>query len=99
MAGCQGCPCCSGGDGSANTETSTASTNTEPTAEQDTVPTASTALLKVGMSPYYDILGDLLLLLHGKADGIVDQTPFLRLAAMAMEFELADRWADGVNVG
>lgn len=78
---------------------STESTPSVPTAKEsaETADSATTESQSSGTShpssPYLDILADLLFVLHGD-DDLVDVTPLLQIAAMAIELELAERLLD-----
>lgn len=83
--------------GTANGVTITNHTPFDPTVSPDNAAPATTDQPRIGTqqtppnSPYWDIVADLMLILHYGKDAAVDSTPLLDIAALALEHELAER--------
>lgn len=79
---------------------STTVTSFAPMGSLDNAEFATTEPPKTGIqqtppdSPYWDIVADLMLILHYGKDATVDETPMLSIAAFALEHELASRMLD-----
>lgn len=102
----RGCIFCRSGNSSVSGESNTANTVSVPT-KTDAAPIAasvSTESRRTGIAPdeYVSILADLGFMLSGDEE-LVDVTPLLKIAVMAIELELADRllagWDPLLDVG
>lgn len=93
---CDNCERCGGTAGVASGATTTSVTSSGPTEIPANAGSAATDSLRTGTSsPYFDILVDLVAILHESDD--VDMTPLLQIAAMAIELELAERLLDAAG--
>lgn len=100
MSHCHCCNDCKAPDTSASSGTTTLPTPSEPTPETVTASAVATDSSSPGIAGkkvlIVPILTDLVSILVGEPEK-AEWTPFLHLAAQAVEFELADRLMDKLD--